>query len=255
MSVKSDTVVHIVIPDTQVAPDVPTEHLSWISRYVWDEYRECSDLTVVHLGDHWDMPSLSSYDRGKRQMEGRRYVEDITAGARGVDQLSKHLPEHARKVFLLGNHEHRIERAAEDNAQLDGLVTLSHVLDPLEDWGWEVYPYLAPVTIHGIVYSHFFYNPMTGRPYSGANLETRLKTIGHSFTMGHQQGLKWGRIDTVKGPHLGLVAGSCYLHDPEYLGPQAVSYWRGIIVKHDVDDGDYSPMFVSLSYLERRYGW
>lgn len=251
--VKNASTVHIVIPDTQVKPGVPTEHLSWISRYIWDEYRECEDLTVIHLGDHWDMPSLSSYDRGKKQMEGRRYVADIDAGAAGLDLLSDDLPDHARKVFLLGNHEHRIARAGEDCAQIDGLVTLDHVTDPLESWGWEVYDFLVPVELHGVTYSHYFYNPMTGRPYGGANLETRLKTIGHSFTMGHQQGLKWARTDTVRGPHIGLQAGSCYRHDEDYLGPQATTYWRGIIVCHDVAEGDYSPMFVSLDYLERRY--
>jgi hypothetical protein len=50
-----------------------------------------------------------------------------------------------------------------------------------------------------------------------------------------------------------LVCGSTYLHDEDFLGPQVCSYWRGIVVKHQVERGDYDAMFVSLDYLCRRY--
>jgi hypothetical protein len=248
-SAKSQTRVHIVIPDTQTKAGVPTAHLGWIGQFIADEY-DGTDLTVIHLGDHWDMPSLSSYDKGKRAMEGRRYVQDIDAGNAAFNLLHDgfaHVP--ARRVFLLGNHEDRITRAAESDAQLDGVVSLEH----LDTEYWETHAFREPVSIDGIVYAHYFYNPMTGRPYSGANLELRLKQVGHSFTMGHQQGRKWAQYDTIQGSHLGLVVGSCYVHDEDYLGPQTVNYWRGIVVCHQVERGQYDPMFVSLDYLARRY--
>lgn len=253
---------HLWIPDTQVKPGVPTFHLPWIGQYVVDEFAG-QRLTVIHGGDHWDMPSLSSYDkRGGTKMEGRRVAQDLEAGQVGFDLLADPIYQAKRRRpswdldlrFLPGNHEWRIERAVENDAQIEGLVSLrSDVQDYVEAWGWRAHEFLEPVTIDGVIYSHYFYNPSTGRPYAGANLETRLKTVGHSFTMGHQQGLKWGRIDTVAGPKIGLVAGSCYLHDEDYLGPQSISYWRGIVVKHQVEDGSYDPMFVSLDYLCRRY--
>lgn len=251
--------VHLVIPDTQVKPGVTDVHLEWIGNYIVDQFAG-KPLTVVHLGDHWDMPSLSSYDRGRKRMEGQRYSADIAAGNAAFDKLNAPLHAHnrgkrtpwlPRRVFLMGNHEDRITRAAEERAQLEGLVSLE-ALNP-HSWGWEVHDFLEPVNIDGVVYAHYFYNPMTGRPYAGANLETRLKTIGHSFTMGHQQGLKWGRVDTIAGPNIGLVAGSCYLHDEEYKGPQGNDHWRGVIVCHQVENGEYDPMFISLDYLARRY--
>lgn len=246
---KAQTKVHIVIPDTQSKPGVPNAHLKWIGTFIKDEY-DGTDLTVIHLGDHWDMPSLSSYDKGKKAMEGRRYVQDINAGNNDFHELSDPFADvMADRHFFLGNHEDRITRAAEADAQVDGLITL----DDLDTCGWNVHQFKVPVTLEGVTYAHYFYNPMTGRPYAGANLETRLKTIGHSFTMGHQQGYKFGRVDTVKGSHLGLVAGSCYIHDEEYMGPQTINYWRGIIVCHQVERGEYDPMFVSLDYLCRRY--
>lgn len=252
-----DPNVHVVIPDTQIKPGVPTDHLAWAGWYIGENYGGKRNVTVVHLGDHWDMPSLSSYDRGKASMEGRRYVDDIAAGNAGMELLVGSMREAApkwkpRRVFLHGNHEERIARAANDNAELDGAVSLNHLY--LKDW--EAHPFLEPVWIDGVCYSHYFYNPMTGRPYGGANVETRLKTIGHSFTMGHQQGLWYGLRSTIGGMQHGLIAGSYYCHDEQYLGPQGNAHWRGIVVCHDVRDesGTYDPMFVSLAYLERRYG-
>ncbi len=109
------------------------------------------------------------------------------------------------------------------------------------------------VDIDGIAYSHYFYNPMTGRPYGGQNIETRLKTVGHSFTMGHQQGYWVGMREALGSRHRGLVAGSCYLHDEDYKGPQGNSHWRGIVVCNQVERGSYDLMEVSLDYLCRRY--
>lgn len=250
---------HLVIPDTQIGPDVPTIHLEWIGQYIVDTFAG-DDLTIIHLGDHWDMPSLSSYDRGKAQMEGRRIVGDIIAGNRGFDLLNGPLAAHnegrrkkwdPRKVFLHGNHENRITRAVQETAQLDGLLSLD-LLNAAE-WGWEVHPFLEVVDIHGVSYSHYFYNQLSGRPYGGMNVETRLKTIGHSFTMGHQQVLLYGVRALISGMQHGLVAGSCYLHDEEYRGPQGNAEWRGIVVCNQVENGSYDPAFVSLDYLCRRY--
>jgi hypothetical protein len=189
-------------------------------------------------------------------MEGRRYVEDVAAGNEAMRAFRGVLRDAApkgwrpRMVFLHGNHEQRIVRAAEDNAQLDGAVSLTH----LDLAGWETYDFLVPVVIDGVTYAHYFYHPNTGRPYAGTNVESRLAKIGTSFTMGHQQGLLYGVRSTIRGMQHGLVAGSFYQHNEEYRGPQAQGEWRGIVVKHDVRDGTYDPMFVSLTYLERQYG-
>lgn len=93
---------------------------------------------------------------------------------------------------------------------------------------------------------------MNGRPLGGM-VATRLKTVGTSFTMGHQQTLDYAiRFVSGKSQH-GLVCGACYLHDEEYKGPQGNAHWRGVIVKHAVNEGQYNPMFVDLDYLCRRY--
>ena len=254
--------IHVVIPDTQAKPDSPTDHLRWIGQYIVDQFHD-QPIKIIHLGDHADMPSLSSYDKGKKSMEGRRYIEDIKAANDAWDILNAPLNEfnlnrrktrHAKwlpeRHILLGNHEDRINRAVESDAQLEGVISTDDLI--YSKTGWQVHPFLKPVFIDGVGYAHFWQNTMTGKPLGGSAV-VRLKGLGHSYTMGHQQVLDYG-IRFVKGKSQhALVAGACYLHDEEYKGYQGNAHWRGIIICHEVEEGSYDPMFVSLNYLCLRY--
>lgn len=192
-------------------------------------------------------------------MEGRRYAADIEAGNAGFDRLCAPLAAYNKgrkrkwkpeRHFLLGNHEDRITRAIEDNAQLDGAVSLDHL--NVTKHGWKMHGFKEVLFLDGVAYSHYFYVPNTGRPYSGM-AETRLKQIGHSFSQGHQQGLLTAQRSILGHRQRALIAGSCYLHSETYRGPQAADEWRGILVCHRVKDGNYDLMEVSLEYLKERY--
>ncbi len=246
--------IHVVIGDTQAKPGVPTAHLGWIGRYIADQFAG-QNLAIIHLGDHWDMPSLSSYDQGKMAAEGRRYTEDIEAGNAAFRLLNEPIqriitPRWRPECHITwGNHEERIVRACNDAPFLDRKLSLDDCKTP----GWQRHRFLEPLCLDGIKYAHYFYHPNTGKPFGGENLLLRLKTIGHSFTMGHQQGRQWAERTVGDRLQCGLVLGSTYLHDEEYRGPQGNTNWRGITVCHQVEDGQYDPMFVSLEYLCRRY--
>jgi hypothetical protein len=243
-------VTHCVIPDCQVKEGVPIEHLEWIGNYIVDKRPD----VVICIGDFWDMPSLSSYDKGKKCFEGRRYRKDVEAGNNAMDLLMTPLVKadfHPRLVFTMGNHEHRISRAIDNEPILDGTIGLEDL--ELAKWGWEVVPFLQPIEIDGISYCHYFYNPNSGKPYAGTAL-SKLKNIGLSFTMGHQQGIDIAMRELPNGKtQHALVAGSCYLHDETYRGPQANGHWNGIVFKHEVQDGSYDLMQVSLDFLRRKY--
>ena len=63
---------HLIIPDTQCKPNNSFDHLAWAGEYAV----KIKPDVIVHLGDHWDMPSLSVYDIGKKSFEGRTYHSD-----------------------------------------------------------------------------------------------------------------------------------------------------------------------------------
>lgn len=242
---------HIVIPDTQCKPDVPMEHLEWAGRYIAEQNPD----VVVHLGDHWDMPSLSSYDKGKKAFEGRRYKNDIIAGNAGMDLLMgpiAKMPRRPRMIFLIGNHEERIERVEQGTPELEGVIGYQDF--NLRTHGWEIYPYRQPVNLDGILYAHYFYNVASGKPYTG-RATSILPRVGQTFIQGHRQGLDASGDSTLATGQRrrGIIAGSFYQHREEYLGPQS-NEWRGILVLNEVRDGNFDLMEVSLDYLRRRFG-
>lgn len=251
---------HLVIPDTQCKPNQSYEHLSWAGQYAADKKPD----VIVHLGDHWDMPSLSSYDVGKKSFEGRRYINDVEAGKLGMDAFLAPIHEEQRRqrqnrkkvwqprmVFLLGNHEHRIERAVENDSKLEGLLSFDDL--ELDEYGWEVYDFLEPAMIDGIAYCHYFTSGVMGRPCASASLMLRKKHM--SCIMGHVQDREIAYDRRADGSRItGLFGGIFYQHDEEYLNHQTNSSWRGVWMLHEVNNGQFDEMPVSLSYLEKKYG-
>lgn len=245
--------VHMVIPDVQAKPNAPHEHLEWIANYAIEKRPD----VIVNIGDWADMPSLSLYDKGKKCYEGRRYVKDIEAANYSLERFERVLEEYnrshpespynPRKVLTLGNHEWRIYRACELDASLDGKLTLNDL--DFARRGWEVHDFLKVVKIDGIQYSHYFISGAMGRPVTSA--AALLRARGGSATMGHVQ-----RMDVAYHPQtqqIGMMCGTCYLHDEDYLGPQGNNAPRQIIMKHEVEDGRYDLMAVSLRFLQKRY--
>ena len=247
---------HFIIPDAQVKKDVPINHLTAAGNYVVDRKPQ----VIIHLGDHWDMPSLSCYDKGTRKAEGRTYQEDIDAGIRGMEAFLKPIQAYNKKrkknkekqykprmVFCLGNHEERIMRHVNANPELFGKCSYDDF--KLKEMGWEVYDFLEMVEIDGVTYSHFFANPNTGRPWGG-QARARLNNIGFSFTMGHQQGKDLAEKHLANGKiQRALIVGSFYQHDEDYKGYQGNHHYRGCIYKHEVKDGNYCLLELSMEYL------
>lgn len=73
--------------------------------------------------------------------------------------------------------------------------------------------------------------------------------------MGHVQDREIAFAKRGDGRRItGLFAGIFYQHDEEYLNEQTNGSWSGIWVKHEVEDGQYDEMPVSMDYLRREFG-
>lgn len=254
---------HFTIPDTQCKPDISLEYLSFVGQYIADRKPD----VIIHIGDHADMPSLSSYDKGKKSAEGKRVYRDIEAAIAGMNALlapiarlqAQELALHGevrykpRMVLTLGNHEHRIDRHVDAHPELHGFLGIDSLR--YEEMGWEVYPFLTPVVINGVTYCHFMPNPMTGKPYGGA-VANILSKVGESFVQGHKQTFEiTTRFLPASGKQQwGVICGACYEHEEDYKGVQGNKHFRGLIVQHEVRDGSFQPMIIDLAYLRRRYG-
>jgi hypothetical protein len=251
---------HLVVPDTQVKPGQDLRRFHWLGKYAVEKKPD----VIIFIGDHWDMPSLSSYDVGKKSFEGRRYVHDIEHGNKAMDifmdyvngeinrlRNNKQKLWKPRLVFTLGNHEQRIERAIESDAKLEGLISFDDFC--LDDYDFEVVPFLQPIVIDGIAYCHYFTSGVMGRPVGNAKLLMTKKMM--SCVQGHVQDrdIAYGRRgDGVRVTT--MFAGIFYEHDEDYLTPQTNGSWAGVWMLNEVSDGSFDELPVSINFLRRKYG-
>lgn len=251
---------HAIVADTQCKPEHNLDYLACIGEYLAHKKPD----VIVHIGDHFDFPSLSSYDKGKKSFEGRLVKDDLEAGHAGMRAMMEPIwkvQETQRKakkkvynpelIFCLGNHEARADRFANDNPEFTGFLGTEQL--GLEQYGWKVYPYLKPAEIDGINYVHYLANPFTGKPYGG-NALNQLKMVGKSFVVGHKQLLDVAIRPTLDGTmQLGIINGACYPFDEIYKGWQGNFHFRGLTMLHEVKDGFGLPSFVSLDFIMEKY--
>jgi len=249
----------LVIPDMQVKKGVPMAHINHIGQFIANK----RPTHIVNIGDWADMPSLSFYDKGKMSFEGRRYNDDIEASKLAMDILLKPLADLQAKqkrskvkvykpkmILTLGNHEDRITRAVENDAILEGVISIE---DLEYEKDWEVIPFGEFTTIAGVDFSHYFTSGTMGRPVSSPRALVIQKL--NSSVMGHVQNMdiNWKYKSNGKRV-IGLFVGTAYKHHEAYLKPQGNVHWRGIHMLYNVNDGDFDHHSIPLDYLERRYG-
>ena len=68
--------VHLVVPDIHAHPDHNNDRADWLGKLILDIKPD----VVVNIGDMWDMPSMSSYDKGTKGFYGRSYRKDWMPG-------------------------------------------------------------------------------------------------------------------------------------------------------------------------------
>ena len=155
-------------------------------------------------------------------------------------------------VLTYGNHEDRVSRAIAVNPRhLQGVISLDDL--GYEADGWKTYPFLQPVVIGGVAFSHYFPSGVMGRPISSAT--QLLKKLHMSAFAGHLQGREIAYARRADGANMtAIISGSFYQHTYKYLSPFTNAHWRGMYFLHEVKDGQFDEMALSVDFLRRRFG-
>lgn len=251
---------HLIIPDAQIRPGDDLTHIDFAAAAIV-EYKP--DVIVV-IGDWWDFASLNSHVApGSAELENSRYDDDVQCGNEAFKRLvapmeaerarlkkNKDKAWNPRKVFTMGNHEHRADRVVATDPKWSGIIGSQNC----QTLDFERHEFLKIVEIDGIKYSHYFPNPFSGRPIGGT-IPNRLNHIGGTFVQGHQQGFLYGSKQYPDHVAHGLVCGRFYTHLESYR-PKDVqaTEWNGIVVLNQVENGDFDLMGLRMSYLARKYG-
>lgn len=250
--------IHLIIPDQHAHPDHHNKRFELLGKLIND----IKPNVVVNLGDGADMPSLSSYDRGTKGFEGRRYRKDIDSHLDAQDKLWSNVDQlvfdSLVSVYTVGNHEQRIEKAVNSQAELEGTIGLKDL--ELETWYDEVVPYAGGtpgiINVDGIHYAHYFTSGVMGRPIGGVHPAASLLTkCFDSATSGHLHLLDFAERTTVgKKKIMALMAGCFVDQYHEWAGHSNELWWSGVTIKRNVDNGMYDPEFISMKRLYDVYG-
>jgi len=245
---------HLVIPDSHAHPSYNNNRYDLLGKLVADLRPD----VVVDIGDWFDMPSLCSYDKGKRGFENRRYHLDIAKGVEAQDRLlgpiKKLRRKTPRRIRCLGNHEHRINRVLDLDPILDGTISTRDFQS--KEYGFEEYPFLEVVDVDGIQYSHYFASGIMGRPIGGISIgasiiskQLQSSTQGHSHLFDHAVRVR-GDGRRIHG----LSCGVFQDYVPDFAKAIARYWSSGVVIKHGVEKGDYDLEWVSMKRLKKLYG-
>lgn len=245
---------HLIIPDSHAHPDFHNKRYEWLGHLINDVKPD----VVVDIGDWFDMPSLCSYDRGKKSFEGRRYKKDIEAGLDAQDRMFRIIRKQKKKlprfVRTLGNHEQRIAKAIDLDPILEGTIGLGDLGS--RDYGWEEVPFLQSIEIDGVTYQHYFVSGIMGRPISGErHAQALILKKLRSCTQGHSHLFDYCVRSDVRGKKIhGCVVGVYQDYHADYAG-EANNMWNaGVVVKRGVEGGEYDLEHISLKRIKEAYG-
>jgi hypothetical protein len=239
------------VPDAQAMPGVRLDHLSHAGQYIASKRPD----VIVCGGDFGDFPSLSRFGRGERKFEGRRYKADVAAFHQAMElfmtPIAIEKEYHPSLHFLLGNHEDHITRITQEHAFLDGVISVDDLCLP--DYGWIVHEFMQPIAIGGVAFCHYFPSGVRGQPITTAR--EILNKLHMSAVAGHQQGRDIAYGKRADGRQMtAIISGSFYQHDMEYLSPFTNKHWRGMWMLHQVKNGEFDEMALSIDFLKRRFG-
>jgi hypothetical protein len=214
-----------------------------------------------------DFASLSSYDKGKKEFIMQNVEEDIESLHTAEDVL--YAPMHAYNryqvklkkkqyepivVKLIGNHEYRLKRLLEYEPRWESKTCNMNAFNTRHAINETVVPFMEWIDVDGVFYSHFFASGVLGRPVSNAKMILAKK--GVSCTQGHHHQLDSAAMTKPDGTRIrGLIAG-CFIDKdaPGFAGPQVDNlYWRGVILKKQVFNGDYDLSEYSIDRLLKEY--
>jgi predicted phosphodiesterase len=249
---------HLVIPDTHTHYKQHNKRADLLAKLIIDLRPD----RVIHLGDGPDMPSLSSYDKGKKSFQGRTYRADVDSWLEFQERMWKPVRRRKKRLplshYIEGNHDERIERVVQYQPELEGAVSFGDL--ELDKYWNEVTRYdgRTPgiLVADGIHYSHYFVSGIMGKSISGERPAHALLTKQYvSCTQGHSHTLDYC-VRTAANGHkiMGLSAGSFMDYRCDWAGNTQDLWWSGVVIKRNVEGGCYDPQFVSLKALQREYG-
>lgn len=246
----------LVVGDVHAHPDHDNSRARLLGNFISDR----KPHSVVQVGDMEDMPSLCSYDFGKKSHEGARYWRDVEAVIDFLTELDLVIKPKLKKEIdwrlLGGNHgEGRINKVLNNDAKIEELLSIEHFR--YTDFGWKYTPFLEMLNLDGLFFTHYVTNKLGKAISSTTNVgKAILNHTNSPVLVGHSHELNLYRRATASGQILMAGDVGCFFdYEVDYVNKNVQDGWaRGVLLLKNVQ-GEYVPDYewVSLETLKRDY--
>jgi len=250
----------LVVPDQHAHPDHNNDRADWLGKFILDRKPDM----VMNMGDTFDMPSLSSFDKGKASFSGASYEKDINAGLDFLDRMWHPIKKAKRKkpysVFLEGNHCHRLSKVLEYEPHLAGdRYGISYKNYQLDDYHHESVYYNGQTpgiyTTKGISFAHFMVSGLMGRPIGGDHHAASLLAKNYSScVVGHSHTVDYAVRSGSNGKRImGLVSGVFQDYKSGWAGNINNLWFPCLCYLRNVEGGAYDLEIIGMDALKREY--
>lgn len=256
------TKTEVVMTCAHSDPSIPNDRFDWLGEFLYDVRPDY----VIDLGDGADLKSLNSFDtRYPQAIVAQNYESDINHYNDAMDRMRRKFRTMKKKrpafFGFEGNHENRIKKAIANDPRLEGAtygISFSHLQTDVWFDEYHQYNNSAPAIFDydGVSYAHYIASGNYGTAMSGLHHAYGLVQKRHcSTTVGHSHKRSiFFKDDAHPHPTIGLVAGCFKGGEEGWAGQSNMEWWKGVIVKRNVQNGYYEPEFVSLGRLRDVYG-
>lgn len=173
---------------------------------------------IVILGDYADFFAVNSH--GSHPQVLPMIIDEVDAVKKRLDELDKLFPK-AKKIYIEGNHEHRIERFLLNNAPaLFGVTSTEHLLDINRRPNWKFVKY----------------GPNQSYKILGSKLKARHEPLGSSAKATASKALTslvYGHIHRIEESHVvGLDGTNHVCFSVGWLGDKSADKIFGYVKSH-----------------------
>lgn len=258
----------LVIPDSHASPQSPNTRFEALGNLLVERRPD----VIVNIGDMADMSTLSSYDKGLKQAWNKTYKADCESVRNAQEKLFKPLHKynntmgkkkkagyHPRTIHTLGNHcAGRYESHLQKNPEFEGHIDISDL--KYGNYWDEIVPYLQPIIVSNIAFSHFFYVKSSKYPISSCRIA--LKAFHSPMVWGHSHSFDFALDFGIDGRKISAVNVGCYLEPDSkvrgdtfsYVGKGSLRWWNGVVMLNDVNEyGEFDLETISTDRIYREY--
>jgi len=176
---------------------------------------------VVYMGDQLSLDCISGWNRNKPLLkEGQRLIRDFNNFNKDVLKVHENITRpDARRVFMIGNHEQRLQWYIEAHPELEEMIEIDRNLK-LQDRGYQVIPFNAIYNIGKLRVIHGYY---WNKYHAAKTLEAFEGNVVYSHVHNPQMYAKVSPVDR-KGYHTATSLPCLCNIQPDYK-KNAPNFW------------------------------